>query len=415
MIGFWIIAGLFLAGALLFVLPPLLRRGPKGQSVSRGAVNATVYRDQLRELDADLQAGTLSRERHGEARSELERRLLEDASEAEAEGARVPPRGRLTAVVLGLAVPLIAVGLYLTVGNPGALAPEGAAEGGAPHSLDARQVEAMVERLAAWLQANPEDAEGWVMLARSYNALERYREAAMAYASASARVPGNAQLLADYADTLAMAQGRRLQGEPEIIIRRALQIDPGNLKALALAGTVAFEEKKYAEAVAQWEKILRLVPPDSDISRSVQSSIAEAQSLGKNAGAASRATAPDAPRAAGGAGARVSGVVRLAPALASRIAPTDTVFIFARAVGGPRMPLALIRKQAADLPVKYVLDDTMAMAPGMKLSSFKEVVIGARVSKTANATALSGDLEGLSAPVKVGSADIAVVIDNIVR
>ncbi len=415
MTWFWIIAGLFLAGALLFVLPPLLRPGPKAQWVSRGAVNVSVYRDQLRELDADLQAGTLSRDRHEEARREIEHRLLEDTRETEGEPARVPPRGRLTAVIFGLAVPLIAVGLYLAVGNPGALAPEGAAEGGPPHSLDERQVEAMVERLAARLQANPEDAEGWIMLARSYNALGRFQEAATAYASASARMPGNAQLLVDYADTLAMAQGRRLLGKPEILIQQALKIDPNNLKALALAGTAAFEKKNYAGAVAQWEKMLRLVPPDSDILRSVQSSIAEAQSLGKDAGVAPRAAVANPPRAAGGAGARVSGVVMLAPALASRIAPTDTVFIFARAVGGSRMPLAVIRKQAADLPVKYVLDDTMAMAPGMKLSSFKEVIIGARVSKTANATALSGDLEGLSAPVKVGSADIAVVIDNIVR
>lgn len=415
MIWFWIISGLLVAGALLFVVPPLLQRSRAGQAVLRGAVNVNVYRDQLRELESDLQAGTLSRDRYEEARRELERRLLDDTNEAEAAAAGAPRHGRLTAVVVGLAVPLVAVGLYIMVGNPAGLAPERAAEGTAPHSLDAQQVLAMVERLAARLKDNPDDAEGWVMLARSYNALGRFREAATAYASASALVPGSAQLLADYADTLAMAQGRRLQGEPEYLLQRALQIDPDNRKALALAGTVAFEKKDYTGAAAQWEKILRLVPPESDIARSVESSIAEARSLAQGTNAASGPAAADAQRSAAAAGAKVSGVVQLAPAVASNVAPTDTVFIFARAVNGPRMPLAIIRKQAADLPASFVLDDTMAMTPEAKLSSFEQVVIGARVSRTANATAQSGDVQGTSNPVKVGSSGIAVVIDSVVR
>lgn len=414
MTTFWIIGGLFVVAALLFVVPPLLaRRG--GGGVSRSGINAAIYRDQLRELEADVRAGTLSAEHYEKARREIELRLLEDTSEADASVADTSRRGRLTAVVVGLAVPLVAIGLYLVVGNPQGLTPERTATGDqAPHSLDLQQVQAMVEKLAARLQAQPDDAEGWVMLARSYNAMGRFQEAATAYANAVARLPANAQLLADYADTLAMAQGRRLAGEPENLIKRALQADPDNVKALALAGTVAFEKKDYVEAAAQWEKIMRLVPPESDIARSVSSSIAEARSLGKGAGVASSTLPAETGAPAAGGGARVSGVVRLAPTLASRAAPTDTVFIFARAPSGPRMPLAIVRKQVRELPVKFVLDDTMAMAPGMRLSDFPQVVIGARISKSANATPQAGDLEGRSGPVKVGSAGIAVVIDSIV-
>ena len=130
------------------------------------------------------------------------------------------------------------------------------------------------------MKETPDDPEGWMLLARSYGALGRYNQAAQAYANAAARLPGDAGLLADYADVLAMAQGRRLQGEPERLIARALEADPNNLKALALAGTAAFEKQDYAGAVRHWERMLPLVPPDSDDARSIQASIAEARSLG---------------------------------------------------------------------------------------------------------------------------------------
>ena len=113
--------------------------------------------------------------------------------------------------------------------------------------------------------------------------------------------------------------------------------------------------------------------------------------------------------------AEVSGTVRLAPALASKAAPTDTVFIFARPASGPRIPLAVLRKQVRDLPAAFRLDDSMAMAPTSKLSDHPQVVVGARISKSGQPAAQPGDLEGLTAPVKLGASGIAVVISSEVR
>jgi len=415
MIWFGLLATLFIAGTLAFVLPPLLRRGHGGAQVSRGAVNVDVHRDQLRELEGDLAAGTLSQDRYDEARREIERQLLEDTGDAEAAPAGAPQHGLRTAVIVGTAVPVLAIGLYFAVGNPDGLVPERVAGAGESHGVTPQQVEAMIERLAARLKSEPDDAEGWVMLARTYLAIDRFKEAAAAFASAAARVPGSAQLLADYADALAMAQGRNLTGEPEKLVQRALAIDPNNLKALALAGSAEFEKKQFNAAVSYWQRLANLVPPDSETARAVQGSIAEAQALGGRAAPGSRPAAVEAPRKGVAAGGRVSGSVRLAPGLAARVAPGDTVFIFARAAEGPRMPLAIVRKQAAELPAQFLLDDSMAMAPGMNLSSFERVVIGARVSKNASANPQSGDLEGVSSPVRVGSANITVVIDNVVR
>ncbi len=416
MIWFWFIAGLLIAAALLFVLPPLLRSGHGGAQISRGAVNVNVYRDQLLELEADLAAGTLSQDRYDEARREIERQLLEDTGEAEAAPASAPQRGLFTAATVGAAVPLLAIGLYFAVGNPDGLVPERVAGTAESHGVSPQQVEAMVERLVARLKSEPEDAEGWVMLARTYVALDRFKEAAAAFANAAKRIPGSAQLLADYADALAMAQGRKLQGEPEKLIQRALAIDPNNLKALALAGSAEFEKKQFSAAVSHWQRLANLVPPDSETARAVQGSIAEARAQGGKAAPASRSAAAETPRkSAAAGGGRVSGSVRLAPELAARVAPGDTVFIFARAAEGPRMPLAILRKQAAELPAKFVLDDSMAMSPGMNISGFERIVIGARVSKTASANPQSGDLEGLSAPVKTGAAGVAVVIDKVIQ
>jgi cytochrome c-type biogenesis protein CcmH len=405
MTAFWIAAALLAGVALAFVLPSLLARRRREGATSREA-NVALYRDQLKELDTDVAAGTLAPQHRDEARGEIERRVLEDADDGTA-----PARassGRAAAIVLGLAVPLLALAVYLAVGNPGALAPEAAETS---HGITRQQVEGMVAGLAHRLKENPEDAEGWAMLGRSYSVLDRYPEAAAAYQNAVKRSPGNAQLLADYANALAMAQGQRLAGEPERLIAEALKLEPDNVKALMLAGSAAFERRDFKGAIAHWERILRVVPPDADIVELVRDGIEDARKLsgletkpaaGKDAGEAGAAAAP------GG----LTVTVRLAPGIAAKAAPGDTVFIFARAAQGPRMPLAVLRKQVSDLPATVTLDDSMAMTPAAKLSSQAQVVVGARVSKSGNPASQPGDLEGLTPPVKVGAGRIAVVIDR---
>jgi cytochrome c-type biogenesis protein CcmH len=297
------------------------------------------------------------------------------------------------------AVPLLAFAVYFLVGTPAAIERESDREAAAHAS--AAQVEAMVERLAARLRDNPEDVEGWKLLGRSNAVLGRYPEAADAYAKAAARAPRDAQLLADLADVLAMSLGQTLQGEPEKLVLRALELEPGNLKALALAGTAAFERKDFSAAAAYWERMLPHVAPDSEDARTIQQNIAEARSLVRDEPAAS---------AAG-----VQGTVTLSEKLKDRAAPEDTVFVFARAADGPPMPLAVARARVRELPYRFRLDDSMAMTPAMKISSFSMVIVTARISKSGSATAQPGDLQGASAPVANDAKAVAVVIDSLVR
>ena len=275
----------------------------------------------------------------------------------------------------------------------------------------------MVAGLAQRLQNDPDNVEGWTMLARSYNVLERFEEASQAYARLVKLVPDDAGLFADYADVLAMASNRSLQGEPEKLIERALAIDPKNLKALALAGSAAFERKDYANAVARWQTILALVEPDSEIARSTTGNINQAKSLMGEAPLAQAPLAQEgaaklAQPAAGGA-AVLEGVVDIDPALRAKAADTDVVFIFARAAQGTRTPLAVLRKQVKDLPLKFSLDDSMSMLPNAKLSDFPMVQVGARISKSGSATPGAGDLEGISEAVAPGTQNIKIRIDSL--
>jgi cytochrome c-type biogenesis protein CcmH len=392
---FWLIGAAAAAAVLAWVLRPLLSR-KHAAAPSRNAANVAIYRDQLRELEADLAAGTLAREDYERARAEIEARALADVGQTEGEPARRLDalRGRRAAWALAAAVPLATLTLYFLVGTPSAIVRE------TERHPSAAQVQAMVERLAARLRENPDDVNGWKLLGRSYGVMGRYAEAADAYAKAAVRAPRDAQVLADLADVLAMARGQSLQGEPEQLALRALEIEPGNLKALALAGSAAFERKDYAGAAGWWERMLAHVEPGSEDARSIQQNVAEARSLAKQKPAASTG---------------VRGTVSLAPKLKEKAAPEDTVFVFARAAEGPPMPLAVARVRVRDLPYRFVLDDSMAMSPAMKLSAFPKVVVAARVSKSGTATAQPGDLQGASAPVSNDDSGVTVVIDSLVR
>jgi cytochrome c-type biogenesis protein CcmH len=386
---FWVLGALLALAAVALVARPLWRRRAASAAVSRDAMNAAVYRDQLHELDADLAAGKLAQADYDRAREEIERRVLEDFPQVMEKGPHTTGGNRLVACGV-LAVPLLALGIYFAVGNPAAIAPGDAAQ---------REIEAMVDRLAARLQNNPEDVEGWKMLGRSYGVLGRFPDAVNAYANAATRAPRDPDILVDLADALAMANGERLAGDPEALIERALAIDPQNLKGLALAGTAAFQRGNFAGAAARWERMLPLVPADSEDARVIRGNIEEARA---KAGPAA------------GPAVKLAGSVSLSAKLKGQAAPDDTVFIFARAAEGPRVPLAVLRKKVRDLPASFSLDDSMAMAPGMKLSAFPRVVVGARVSKAGSATPQAGDLQGASAVVANDATGVKLVIDSVV-
>lgn len=408
MTTFWIIAGLMTAGALLFIVPPLLGRGKEQDSATRSELNLSIYRDQLRELDSELATATLSKDQYQSARSELEGRVLEDSAATEV-AAAPPVSGRRLAIAAVIAVPVLTISLYLMLGMPGesALQNKPAGANQSPE-VTQEQIVAMVAKLAQRLKEKPDDAEGWAMLGRSYLTLRRFDEAGDAYARAAALMPNNAQLLADYADVLAMNNGRNMLGEPEKVIQQALRADPNNVKALALMGTAAFQRKDYRGAIEWWQKLLKLVPADSPIAGSVNANIGQAQGLSGQS--ISR------PQAAIQQAQTVSGSVSLDPALKARVAGTDTVFVFARDADTQRRPpLAILRKTVRDMPLTFTLDDSMAIMPDFKLSSASRIVVGARISKTGNATPSPGDLEGFSQPVKIGEKDIGIKIGSVVN
>jgi cytochrome c-type biogenesis protein CcmH len=424
--------------ALAMVLPALLRNRPGAAALTDpsqpGSANLAILRGEMARIEAALAAGTLDAAQHSLERAELERRVIEETRSAvPASSARY---SRPSAVLIGLAIPCLALGLYWKLGNPQALLAEPVAAqlAGDPKTpgseVTITQIEGMVTQMAERLENPPPgmkpDAQAWEMLARAYGAIQKFPQADRAYARAIELAPSNAQLLADRADLLALIQGQSSSGEPMRLVERALKLDPKNLKALALAGSAAFERKDFATATNFWKQARALAPADSEFAGSLDKSIQAANEAGgAPAGAVSgtpatvaavAATSPGAGAAApttGSPSSSVSGEARLAPALASKVAPGDTVFIFARAADGPRMPLAILKRTAAELPIRFTLDDSMAMSPQMQLSKFKQVVVSVRVSRSGNALPQSGDLVGQSGPLSTGASGIALVIDGV--
>lgn len=398
------------AVALLCVLPALLRREHGGAfddaaAVQAESLNLAVLRDQARELDADLRAGALAPELRQQARDDLAMQLAGTASTAPAR-----PRGApqtWTALVLALAIPALAALVYQQVGNPGALSlveqAQQARDGS--HQAGPREIAGMVQGLAERLQREPGDREGWFMLARSYAVLGRYHDAAAAYARLARLAPDDPDVLADYADALATANGASLQGEPQALIERALKLDPKHVKALALAGGAAFDGKQYARAIAYWEAALAQAPDDSEFAAATAASIAEARvRLG--------GTTPTAVQSGQDGAALIAGTVTLSPALTGAAGPEDTVFIYARAPQGAPMPLAIRRAKVKDLPLQFTLKDADSMA-GARLSDHRHVRLVARISRSGSATPAAGDPEAVSDVLGLPARGLTLHIDQL--
>lgn len=441
-----------LIGALAFVLVPLLRsRSARAEgsakNLSDNASNVAIFRAQKAEIEQDFAGALISADERDQALQELSIRI---ASEVKVDAAsldslpatsNVISRGVwIFATIAVIGIPMSAVLLYATLGSP-QLVTGVAAAARAPSNTNAnananatlsaappdaanvspevsdKQILAMVDSLAEKMQQNPGDPKGWILLARSQNALARYVDAAKSYERAVALLPNDAQILADYADASAMTQDGRFDGKPLTLIRQALQADPNNMKALALAGTAEMRLGNKAQSLKHWQKLKTLVAKDSDDARELDSIIAEVNGISEGkptlAAAQPAPAATPAPAAVAGAVKTTSGSVTITPELAAKIAAGDTLFVFARAVSGPKMPLAIVRVPAPKTwPFQFSLNDSMAMAPGMNLSAFPEVTIEARISKSGGAQPQPGDLVGQSAPLKPGAANISVAISR---
>jgi len=391
---------------LAWLLRPLLRGASGASGASRQLLNTAIYRDQLAELERDRADGSLAESDFEQASVELQRRLLEDASVADALPA-VPHSAKRTALTVALLLPLAAALMYVWLGNPAAMQP-----GEPKHQLGEAQMNELVAKLDARLQKNPDDPQGWAMLGRSYKALGRFDEAEKAFLRAGDVMNQDAVLLAEYADLLAVRANGNLEGRPLQLVQQALKIDPENFMALALAGTAAYNREDFPEATRHWGRLLKMLPADSEDAKSLTTTLAD---IAAKSGAAVIAKPVDKPAAKATAGrqATVSGTVTLAPALAAKVQPGDTLLIYARPVEGPRMPLALLRGHAGDLPMNFTLDDSLAISPDMKLSGASEVKLEARVTKSGQAVRQAGDLIGESGPVKTGAKGVKLTIDKV--
>ncbi|CAN5906002.1 c-type cytochrome biogenesis protein CcmI [soil metagenome] len=436
---------LIAAAALTVMAWAMLWPGMRNRAAAPSAVagasqsNLNILKEQLAALDAELVDGSIDATRHRAARIDIERRVLEEEAPAPSSAAihataaairdqHLPGHSTRTLTLLLAAIAAGAFGLYALLGNPAGFAVANAptataqADDVTPEAMQAMLAE--MERRLDHQPAQPDDLRGWTMLARSYAALQMFDRAGRAFARASALAPADAQLIADHADVLAMAQGQQTNGEPARLIAKALQLDPNNLKALALAGSVAFERKDYTEAARQWRKARELAPAGSEFANGLDRSLAEARSAGGLGGAdaptqTAAAVGTAAPRttaerrAAAGQAGRITGTVHLAPELAAKVAPGDTLFIFARAAQGPRMPLAILRVPVGAWPVTFQLDDTQAMSPELKLSKFDQVIVGARISRSGNAMPQPGDLSGQGAVVSSSASGVMVTIGSV--
>ncbi len=493
MVIFFLVAAVMLAVALAFVLVPLLKpRLSDAPQISDAVSNVSIFRAQKEELDADVERGLITAHERDADVAELGARVLSEvpipasvsssaAAAVEAEQ-KTERRSWIVALCLAISMPIAAILIYLSVGSPQGMV---AARGGVvnnPAAADAdtipvtdggkntanppnsgspalsdKQILAMVDSLAKKMNENPDDPKGWILLARSQNALGRYAEAVAAYERAIKLVPNDSMVLADYADVLVAVNNGRFDGKPYEIIMKALKLDQNNMKALALAGTAEMRLGNRPASLKYWQKLQTLVAKDSDDDREVRAIIAEVSGAqvpapppppsttpstspspkptspnpalgtapGQLSAAGGGAAKGDAGISAAGAnasaGAAVSGSVSMSPELLAKIASGDTLFVLARAIGpsAPPMPLAVLRIPVPQKwPYAFTLTDAMAMAPGMRLSSFPEFSVEARISKSGGAVPQPGDMTsmvpGQTTPIKTGAKNLTITISRMV-
>lgn len=431
---FWIIATILVLIALAFVLPALLGKQSEKSSVSldkggdsdtiRRVQNIEIAKEQLADLEQRFEKGEMGEEVYQANRDELELSLFNDMQEAEQDKAfnagRQSSGSMLGSALIALLVPVIAIGMYLKLGNPvfttevsSKLAAKEELRKDLPMKADGTpDIDAMVAGLQKKLEASPDNPKGWFMLGRSYMVMKRYPEAAKAYEHAYKLMPESPDVLLSLADSLSMANGGRIAGRPSELIEKVLKIDPDNMTGLWLGGMAARQQLDYVTAVERWQKVLPKLTDETE-QQEVRSLIADAMKLMSPAQLKSVKTSAAAEKnkpanKPGGISVHVS----LSDALKSQANPDDLVFIYAKALSGPPMPLAAAKKRVKDLPVDIVLDDSMAMMPTMKLSDFSEVVVGARISKSGRPIAQDGDLYTEKKPVRAGDR-IQLDIDSV--
>lgn len=409
---------LCVAGVLMWVL---LRQRPVVTHASQAKANAKVYRDQIADLDREHESGHISDTEWQQSRDELSMRLLEDTSAQDDPVAKQEKPALWTAVLVAVALPLSAVGMYMWVGEPDALNPMAVQSN---DKVDPTQLLQMAESLAQKLNDKPDNLQGWVMLGRTYRTLEKFDASVQAYDRAL-KLSADDDLKLERVEVLAMKSQGNFEGEPWTVIRDILQRDPQNYGALLMAGSASYSHEKFADALKYWQQARKPLAADNPDVPGLDEAIASVQQkLGMPVqvakGPSTQMNAAQTPAAAPSAitsgaastGLTVSGQVAIAEALKGKVKPSDVVFIYATPANGERMPLAIFKTTVAQLPLAFTLDDSTAMTPERKLSGAGEVLVKVRVSKSGNAMPQSGDLAGTLGPVKVGAKGLKLEIKD---
>ncbi len=419
MITFWIISALLILVALAILAPSLLK-SRQSISLDRNQQNVVIAQERLAEMEADLANGVIDQGQFDQSRRELEQSLLLDLDEDEETQPAAPKgQGRLALGILAVAVPLLTVSLYLFLGSPQMVAMDAAmqsAHQGVPGSEGKMpSVDEMMTALVDRLKGNPEDPEGWYLLGRTYMVMKDYPKAAEAYDRVLQLVGDDPSIMLSLADALAMSQQGDLTGRPAELVRRAVELAPDDATALWLGGMVEDQSGNTEKALAHWRRLKPMLDDDPQSLQQVEQLIARAE---QRLPAAAEAVSPVVESAGNGGEAAASAIdvhIELSAELKDYVEPEETVFVYARAVNGPRFPLAALRFKVKDLPLDVTLDDSSAMRPEARLSNFSEVVVGARVSRSGDAIAKSGDLRGELSPVSVsGAGKINITIDTMI-
>ncbi len=397
MIDFWLPAGLLLLTALAFLLIPVLRIRKLQAEEDRTALNVTLYQERLQELETQRQAGVLDDAQLEAGRAEAARELLDDTEGVQRRssvlGGKIP-------LVSALLVPVLGVALYLHWGAIDQVEMTRQMAAQQPQSI-----EEMTARLEQTVKDQPESAEAWYFLGRTYMAQERANDAAKAFEQAVNLAGRAPELLGQWAQALYFARDKQWNGELQALTDEALKADPEEVTSLGLLGIAAYESQRYADAVRYWERLVAVLPEQDPSRMAIASGIERArQQIGEG----------ESPSAAAEPTAKVHALevsVSLTPEVQAQVQPDDAVFVFARALSGPPMPLAVKRLKVSDLPTQISLSDVDAMMPELKLSRFDQVQLVARVSREGNAT--KGEWIGQSGPVSNIARDTqALLIDS---
>jgi cytochrome c-type biogenesis protein CcmH len=406
MITFWLIAGVMLLVALLLLARGLLSR-KQSIEIDRNEQNLLIAEERLQVAETELADRKISESEYLQIKAEIEKTLADELAQETGTLSGSTSSGAIGTAVIGLLLPLFGLAMYGLLGNPDFIdtaSPDkpvitqqhGQAAGEEPQSF-----ESLVESLAQKLEQDPDNLEGWFLLGRSLMSLGRYNEAMQAFEVVNSKLPEpQPGVLLALANAVAMSQEGRLEGRPAALVQQALVLDPQSTTALWLAGMAAEEAGDLESALRYWEQAEPLLADEPENLAELRGMMrAVAEKLGRTPGSDVSAVSqqpesfevPKASPAPGETAKQVRVRVSLSPEARAAVSPEDTVFIFARAVEGPPMPLAAARHRVRELPLELTLDDSMAMMPQMRISAFDEVNVTAKISVSGTADASPDD------------------------